>query len=184
MEGTDHSLPTDKRKASVFFAVMILLSIGLLTTVTLSFHSDPVPGDLIQISCSFHTYEIRSHTRSISYDLLLFSGDHDLPFELSFFDGYEKQYSPEDLCTGKTYSLWVSPTRSHYEIYSCSDAEGALLMTKREAYHNSQKMAHIVLTIFLIGSISFWVVLLLIIHRPDLFSDRVKRIFFAKRKSI
>ena len=184
MEDKDHVIPKNKKAASIFFVCMLLLCVGMLILVSQPFHNASEPEDLVQVSCSFDSYEIKQHTRSISYDLLLFSGDHDLPFELSFFDGYEKQYSPEDLCTGKTYSLWVSPTRSHYEIYSCSDAEGALLMTKREAYHNSQKMAHIVLTIFLIGSISFWVVLLLIIHRPDLFSDRVKRIFFAKRKSI
>ena len=109
---------------------------------------------------------------------------YDMPFELSFFDGYKKQLSPEDFCTGNTYSLWVSSSKSCYMIYSCSDAEGNLIMTKQEAYLNSQRTAHIVLTVFLLASISLWVVLLLIIHRPDLFGDRVKRFFFAKRKSI
>ena len=184
MEQKDYSIPTNKRKASIFFAVMILLSIGLLIVVTFSFYSNSVPDDLIQISCNFHTYEIHNHTRSISYDLLLISEDYDMPFELSFFDGYKKQYSPEDFCAGNTYSLWVLPSKSSYVIYSCSDAEGNLLMTKREAYLNSQKMAHIVLTVFLLSSISFWIILLLIIHRPDILGDRVKRFFFTKRKSI
>jgi len=184
MEQKDYSIPTNKRKASIFFAVMILLSFGLLIAVTFSSHNNSVPDDLIQISCSFHTYEIHNHTRSISYDLLLISEDYDMPFELSFFDGYKKQLSPEDFCTGNTYSLWVSPSKSCYMIYSCSDAEGNLIMTKQEAYLNSQGTAHIVLTVFLLASISLWVVLLLIIHQPDLFGDRVKRFFFAKRKSI
>lgn len=184
MEQKEYAIPTNKRKASIFFAFMILLSIGLLIAVTFSFHNNSVPNDLIQISCSFHTYEIQKHTRSLSYDLLLISEDYEMPFELSFFDGYKKQHSPEDFCTGNTYSLWVSPSKKSYVIYSCSDAEGNLLMTKREAYHNSQKTAHIVLTVLLLASIAVWVVTLLIIHRPDLFGDRVKRFFFAKRKSI
>lgn len=184
MENKDYVIPTNKRKASILCVVMILLSVCLLIIVTFSFYNSPVPDDLIQISCSFHTYEIHNHTRSISYDLLLFSKDYDQPFELSFFDGYKKQYSPTDFCTGNRYSLWVSPSKSSYLIYSCSDAEGNLLMTKSEAYLNSQKLAHIALTVFLLASISFWVILLLISHRPDLFGDRVKRFFFAKRKSI
>ncbi len=184
MAQKDYAIPTNKRKASIFFAFMILLSIGLLIVVTFSFDSNSVPDDLIQISCKFHAYEIHKHTQSISYDLLLISEDYDMPFKLSFFDGYKKQHSPEDFCTGNTYSLWVSPSKSSYVIYSCSDAEGNLLITKREAYLNSQKTAHIVLTVFLLASISFWAIFLLIIHRPDLFGDRVKRFFFAKRKSI
>ena len=59
-----------------------------------------------------------------------------------YFDGYKKQYSPEDFCNGNTYFLLVSPNASSYEIYSFSDAEGNLLMTKKEAYHNSQKIAY------------------------------------------
>ena len=184
MEQSDYTIPTNKRKASIFFSIMILLCVGLLIVMTFSFHINSVPDDLIQISCNFTTYEIHKHTRSYSYDLLLISEDYDMPFELSFFDGYKKQYSPENFCTGNTYSMWVSPSKSSYVIYSCSDAEGILLMTKREAYLNSQKLAHILLTVFLLSSISFWIILLLIVHRPDLFSDRVKRFFFAKRKSI
>jgi len=184
MEQKDYAIPTNKRSASIFFAFMILLSVGLLIAITTSFYNDSVPDDLIQISCNFDTYELHNHTRSTSYDLLLISEDYDMPFELLFFDGYEKQLSPEDFCTGNTYSLWVSPSKSSYVIYSCSDAEGNLLMTKREAYLNSQKMPGIVLIVFFLLSISFWVILLLIIHRPNLFSDRVKRFFFGKRKSI
>lgn len=184
MEQKDYAIPTNKRKSSLFFAFMILLCVGLLIVNTFSFRSNSVPDDLIQISCSFHTYEIHNHTRSISYDLLLISEDYDMPFKMIFFDGYKKQLSPEDFCTGNTYSLWVSPSKSSYVIYSCSDVEGNLLMTKRDAYLNSQKTAHIVLTVFLLASISFWVTWLLIIHRPDLFGDRIKRFFFAKRKSI
>ena len=184
MEQKDCAIPTKKRNASIFVASMILLSIILLIVITFSFYNNSVPDDLIQISCKFHTYEIHNHTRSISYDLLLISEDYDMPFELSFFDGYKKQLSPEDFCTGNTYSLWVSPSKSSYVIYSCSDAEGNLLMTQREAYLNSQKTAHIILVVFLLSSISFWVILLLIVHRPDLFGDRIKRFFLAKRKSI
>ena len=184
MEQKDYVIPTNKRKASIFFAVMILLSISLLIVVTFSFHNNSVPEDLIQVSCTFQNYEIQHHTRSISYDLLLTSEDYDMPFELSFFDGYKKQLSPEDFCTGNTYSLWVSASKSCYTIYSCFDSEGNLLMTKQEAYLNSQGTAHIILTVFLFVSICFWVILLLVMHRPELFGDRIKRFFFAKRKSI
>ncbi|MBE6923427.1 MAG: hypothetical protein E7465_09710 [Ruminococcaceae bacterium] len=184
MDQRDYEIPTNKRKSTTFFIIMIILSVGLLIVSTLSFYDDSVPEKLIQVSCTFRNYEIQNHTRSISYDLLLISEDYDMPFELSFFDGYKKQLSPEDFCTGNTYSLWVSSSKSCYMIYSCSDAEGNLIMTKQEAYLNSQRTAHIVLTVFLLASISLWVVLLLIIHRPDLFGDRVKRFFFAKRKSI
>ena len=87
MEQKDYVAPTNKRKASIFFAIMILLSIGLLIIATISFHSSLVPDDLIQISCNFHTYEIHNHTRSISYDLMLISEDYDMPFQLSFLTG-------------------------------------------------------------------------------------------------
>ena len=184
MEQSDYTIPTNKRKASIFFSIMILLCVGLLIVTTFSFHINSVPDDLIQISCNFTTYEIHKHTRSYSYDLLLISEDYDMPFELSFFDGYKKQLAPEDFCTGNTYSLLVSPSKSRYVIYSCCDAEGNLLMTEREAYLNSQTTAHVVLTVFLLANISLWVIMLLIIHRPELFGERVKRFFFVKRKSI
>lgn len=184
MEQKDYVIPSNKRKASVFLVLMILLSLGMLIVFTFSFHSNSVPDNLIQISCTFQTYDIRNHTRSISYDLLLFSDDYNMPFELSFFDGYKKTFAPEVFCNGKAYSLWVSPSKSSYEIYSFSDIDGNLLMTKKEAYLNSQSVAHVLLTVFFLLSIVLWVVMLLIIHRPDLFSDRTKMIFFAKRKSI
>jgi hypothetical protein len=114
----------------------------------------------------------------------LISEEYDLPFVLSFFDGYEKQHSPENLCTGNTYSLLVSPYASSYEIYSFSDAEGDLLMTKEEAYHSSQKTAHILLLIMLPACILYFAICLLIMYRPDLFGERVKRFFFGKRISI
>lgn len=184
MEQTEYTIPANKRKATIFVAIMILLSIGMLVLITISFHRDSVPEDLTEVSCSFQSYEIRRHTRSISYDLLLISQDYDMPFKLPFFDGYKKQYSPEDFCGGSTYSLLVSPSQSSYVIYSCFDAQGNVLMTKKEAYRNSQTAAHIALTVFLIVSIVYWVFLLLICYRPDLFGDRVKKVFFGKRKSI
>ena len=174
-------IPAGKKASTIFFIVMILLCVGLLV---LTFPTFDEPEDLVQISCSFDTYEIKQHTRSISYDLHLISNQYDLPFQLSFFDGYRKQYAPEDFCDGSTYSLLVLPYPTSYEIYSFFDAEGNLLMTKEEARQQSQGIAQILLTIFLLASIALFAIFLLMIHRPDLFSQRVKKSFFAPRKSI
>ena len=78
----------------------------------------------------------------------------------------------------------VSPDKSYYTIYSCFDASGNCIMTKSEAYTNSQHTAHILLVVMLHLFIGLFGVMLLIIHRPDLFNDRVKKFFFGKRKSI
>jgi hypothetical protein len=107
-----------------------------------------------------------------------------MPFDLLFFDGYADQLSPQELCTGNTYSLQVAPSKSSYVIYSCSDSEGNLLMTKKEAYRNSQGVPIVILTAFLLANIAFWVIRLLFLYRPDLFGDRIKKLFLARRKSI
>ena len=184
MEHKDYKLPTNKKPATIFFAIMILLCVALLIVTSPIFHSSSQPDNLMQISCTFDSFERKQHTRSLSYDLLLISDEYDFPFKLSFFDGYKNQYSPEDFCNGNTYFLLVSPNASSYEIYSFSDAEGNLLMTKKEAYHNSQKIASILLPIMLLSCISYFTICIFIIHRPDLFGERVKRFFLAKKKSI
>jgi hypothetical protein len=184
MKQTNHTNPSGKGKSAILFVFMILLSIGMLIAISCSFYTDSVPEDLMQISCSFHTYEIQNHTKSTSYDLRLFSEDHPMPFELLFFDGYADQLSPQELCTGNTYSLQVAPSKSSYVIYSCSDSEGNLLMTKKEAYRNSQGVPIVILTVFFLANIAFWVIRLLFLYRPDLFGDRIKKLFLARRKSI
>ena len=85
MDQRDYEIPTNKRKSTIFFIIMIILSVGLLIVSVLSSYDDSVPENLIQISCNFRNYEIQNHTRSISYDLLLISEDYDMPFELNFF---------------------------------------------------------------------------------------------------
>ena len=184
MDQRDYEIPTNKRKSIIFFIIMIILSVGLLIVSTLSFYDDSVPEELIQVSCTFRNYEIQNHTKSTSYDLRLFSEDHPMPFELLFFDGYADQLSPQELCTGNTYSLQVAPSKSSYVIYSCSDSEGNLLMTKKEAYRNSQGVPIVILTVFFLANIAFWVIRLLFLYRPDLFGDRIKKLFLARRKSI
>ena len=194
MKQTNHANPSGKRKSAILFVFMILLSIGMLIAISCSFYTDSVPEDLVQISCSFHTYEIQNHTKSTSYDLRLISEDHPMPFELLFFDGYADQLSPQELCTGNTYSLQVAPSKSSYVIYSCSDSEGNLLMTKKEAYRNSQGVPIVIFlandgearhpTVFFLANIAFWVIRLLFLYRPDLFGDRIKKLFLARRKSI
>ena len=184
MESKDYEIPTNKKATTIFLIVMIFLGLAMLVVTSPLFHKTSEPDDLMQVSCAFDSFEIRQHTRSFSYDLLLISDEYDFPFKLSFFDGYKKQYSPKDFCNGNTYFLLVSPNASSYEIYSFSDAEGNLLMTKKEAYHNSQKIAHILLPVMLLAGIAFFTLLLLIMHRPDLFGERIKRFFFQKRKSI
>ena len=184
MESKDYEIPTNKKATTIFLIVMILLGLALLVVTSPLFHKTSEPDDLMQVSCAFDSFEIRQHTRSFSYDLLLISEEYDLPFSFSFFDGYKGQYSAADLCNGSTYSLLVSPYASGYTIYSLSDADGHLLMTKEEAYRNSQKIAHILLPVMLLAGIAFFTLLLLIMHRPDLFGERIKRIFFQKRKSI
>ena len=184
MEDNSYVIPKNKKAASIFFVVMLLLCVGMLILVSQSFHRTSEPEDLVQVSCSFDSYEIKQRTRSISYDLLLISDTYDKPFRMPFFDGYKHMLYPEDFCTGKTYTLMVSPNKSYYTIYSCFDALGNCIMTKSEAYTNSQHTAHILLVIMLHLFIGFFGVMLLITHRPDLFNDRVKKFFFSKRKSI
>lgn len=184
MESKDYEIPTNKKGTTIFLIVMILLGLAMLVVTSPLFHKTSEPENLMQISCTFDSFERKQHTRSFSYDLLLISDEYDFPFKLSFFDGYKKQYSPEDFCNGNTYFLLVSPNASSYEIYSFSDAEGNLLMTKKEAYHNSQKIASILLPIMLLSCISCFTICIFIIHRPDLFGEWIKRIFFQKRKSI
>lgn len=184
MESKDYEIPTNKKATTIFLIVMIFLGLAMLVVTSPLFHKTSEPENLIQISCTFDSFERKQHTRSFSYDLLLISDEYDFPFKLSFFDGYKKQYSPKDFCNGNTYFLLVSPNASSYEIYSFSDAEGNLLMTKKEAYHNSQKIASILLPIMLLSCISCFTICIFIIHRPDLFGERIKRIFFQKRKSI
>lgn len=184
MEEKDYVIPKNKKAATIFCAVMLLLCIGMLFLFFWPFYSESEPDDLVQVSCSFDSYEIKQHTRSISYDLLLFSDAHDIPFKMPFFDGYKHILYPEDFCTGETYTMMVSPNKSYYTIYSCFDASGNCVMTKSEAYTNSQHTAHILSVIMLLIFIGFFGVLLLMVHRPDLFSDRAKKFFFGKRKSI
>ena len=184
MEDKGYVIPKNKKTATIFFVVMLLLCIGMLILFSTSYHDTSEPEGLLQLSCSFASYEIKQHTRSISYDLLLFSDAYDIPFEMPFFDGYKHTLYPEDFCTGKTYTLMVSPNKSCYTIYSCSDTSGNCIMTKSEAYSNSQHTAHILLIIILHLFIGFFGVVLLITHCPDLFHDRVKKFFFGKRKTI
>ena len=184
MEDKGYVIPKNKKTASIFFVCMILLCVGMLILFSWSFHSTSVPEDLVQVSCSFDSYELKQHTRSFSYDLLLFSDSYDIPFKMPFFDGYKHTLYPEYFCAGTTYTLMVSPNKSYYTIYSCFDAGGNCIMTKSEAYTNSQHTAHFLLVIMLHLFIGFFGVMLLITHRPDLFNDRVKKFFFSKRKSI
>ena len=181
MEDKGYVIPQNKNVVASILFVCILLGVGMLILVSRPFSE---PEDLVQVSCSFDSYEIKQHTRSISYDLFLISDAYDKPFQMPFFDGYKHTLYPEDFCTGKTYTLMVLPNKSYYTIYSCFDAHGNCIMTKSEAYTNSQHTAHISLVIMLHLFIGFFGVMLLIIHRPDLFSDRVKKFFFGKRKSI
>ena len=118
MEDKSYVIPKNKKAASIFFVVMLLLCVGMLTLVSRPFHRTSDPEDLVQVSCSFDSYEIKQHTRSISYDLLLISDTYDKPFRMPFFDGYKHTLYPEDFCTGKTYTLMVSPNKSYYTIYS------------------------------------------------------------------
>ena len=184
MEDLGYAIPKNKKAASIFFVCTLLLCVGMLILVSRPFHRTSEPEALVQVSCSFDSYEIKQHTRSFSYDLLLFSDAYDIPFEMPFFDGYKHTLDPEDFCTGQTYTLMVSPNKSYYTIYSCFDTHGNCIMTKSEAYSNSQHTAHILLVIMLHLFIVCFGVMLLITHRPDLFSDRVKKFFFGKRKSI
>lgn len=184
MNEPDYAIPTNKRGAYILCAVMLIISICFVVFSTISYHDDSIPDDLVEISCSFQSYNLDRHTRSSSYDLLLYSSDYELPFELSFFDGYKKEYSPDDFCTGHTYSMQVLPVKNSYIIYYLWDASGNLLMAKREAYVNSQGTAHIILTVFLFLNICYWLMLLLIIYRPDLFGERIRKFYFAKKKHI
>lgn len=184
MKDKGYVIPKNKKAASILFISMLLLCVCMLILVSQPFHNTSEPEDLVKVSCSFDSYEIKLHTRSFSYDLLLISDAYDKPFKMPFFDGYKHTLYPEDFCTGKTYTLMVSPNKSYYTIYSCFDASGNCIMTKSEAYSNSQHTAHILLVIMLHLFIGFFGVMLLIIHRPDLFNDLVKKFFFCKRKSI
>ena len=184
MDEKVHVIPKYKKASTIFFVVMLLLCIGMLIFSSWSYHYTSEPEDLLQVSCSFVSYEIDQHLRSSSYDLLLISDAYNLPFKVPFFDGYKNKLYPEDFCTGSTYTLMVSPSMSHYTVYSCFDATGNCIMTKSEAYSNSQHTAHILVLIMLHFFAAFCGLMLLIIHRPYLFSDQIKKFFFGHRKTI
>jgi len=78
MEDKDHVIPKNKKAASIFFVCMLLLCVGMLILVSQPFQNASEPEDLVQVSCSFDSYEIKQHTRSFSYDLLLFSDTYDI----------------------------------------------------------------------------------------------------------
>ena len=84
MEDKDHVIPKNKKAASIFFVCMLLLCVGMLILVSQPFHNASEPEDLVQVSCSFDSYEIKQHTRSFSYDLLLISDTYDKPFRMPF----------------------------------------------------------------------------------------------------
>lgn len=174
-----------KRNMTIFYVIVIVLTVGMLVILAKSFFDsffdNTLPDDLIEISCCFESYELDSHTRSSSYDLFLNSSDYELPFRLQFFDGYKNQISPKELCTGKVYSIRVRTIGSCYEIYTFSDSQGNLLMTKDEAYSNSQKTAGIVLAIMFLAILVFWVFCLIGIHRPTFLGGRMSKIAFGKR---
>lgn len=184
MKTKDYAIPTNKVPRTILCIIMLLISAAMLSAIFISHQEQPTPDGVIEITCSFQSYEIKRHTRSISYDLLLTSHDYERPFEFSFFDGYKKRISPEELCMGTTYSLCVLPYESSYEIYRLSSSDNDLLLTKEEAYSNSQQTASVLLIIFLTLNICFFLLLLTALHFPHLFSERIKRFLFKQRKTL
>ena len=183
MKTADCKAPGRTGPATIFLAIMIFLSVGLLIISFISMMPKRTPDNMVEIHCSFRSYETKRHTRSTSYDLLLTSADYDLPFEFSFFDGYKKQITPAELCQGTVYIVRAALYGSSYEIYELSDGED-MLLTKQEAYQKSQGGAAIASSIFFTVAIGWWVFLLLMLHRPTLLSDRVKQLLFKPKKTI
>lgn len=164
-----------KRSAVALGLFIIVLSIAMMAVIGLSIHSEASDEDLVQISTSFSSYEIKNRSKSLSYDLLLTSQEHDRPFKMNFFDGYKGIIEPEELCSGSVYSLEVLPAKSSYVIYSCFDEGGNLIMTKQQAYHASQNTAGIVLMVMFTACICVGGLYILIAFRPEWFSKKMRK---------
>ncbi len=164
-----------KQGALVLGIFIIALSIVMMVVIGISLFGEDSPEDLLQISVSFSSYEIRNRTKSTSYDLLLISQEHELPFKMNFFDGYDGIIRPEELCSGSVYSLEVLPAKSSYVIYSCYDEDGNLIMTKRQAYLASQKTAGIIVLFASAACICVGGLYIVIAFRPEWLSEKMRK---------